>query len=394
MDAQHVLVINCGSSSLKLALIEPGSGQCRAQLLAERLGSATACVKWTGPDGVKRSRELPGADHDHALSAALDALPDVALAAVGHRVVHGGEAFSDSVALDARSIAAIEACSDLAPLHNPANLAGIRAAMRRRPELVHVAVFDTAFHQTMPPRAYRYALPEALYERYKVRKYGFHGTSHAYVAERAAEALGRPLAQLQLVTVHLGNGASATAIRSGQSVDTTMGLTPLEGLMMGTRSGDVDPNLPQFLVDRAGMSLDQVSDVLNKQSGLLGVSGESNDMRNLLELEAKGHARAALAVDMFCHRVAKSVLGLSASLPELDAIVFTGGIGENAPRVRELAAGGLRVLGVKLDPSRNAAHGRSSGGVVSADGSRIRLLVVPTNEELVIAREALRLAAR
>ncbi len=386
-----VLVINCGSSSIKLALIEPNGGESPWQALAERLGSSDARVVLKPSGAAQRTVALPDADHVAALEAALAALPALPVAAVGHRVVHGGEQFAASVVLDAESIAAIEACSDLAPLHNPANLAGIRAALRLRPDLGQVAVFDTAFHQTMPERAFMYALPHALYERHKVRKYGFHGTSHRYVAERAAELIGRPLETLHLVTAHLGNGASATAIANGRSVDTTMGFTPLEGLVMGTRSGDVDPGLHEFLIERAGMTIDGVGDMLNKQSGLLGLSGESNDMRNLLELEAKGHARAKLAIDVFCYRLAKAILGLCAAMPQLDAIVFTGGIGENSASVRERAAQSLAVLGVRVDRSVNAEHGKHTRGVVSDASSRVRLMVVPTNEELVIAREATRL---
>jgi acetate kinase len=393
----HVLVINCGSSSIKLALLEPKSGETPWHALAERLGTSDARLVVTGKDakGAKdqkpRTIALSGAGHEAALDAALKELPEVPLAAVGHRVVHGGEAFTESVVLDDATIKAIDAVSDLAPLHNPANLIGIRAALKRLPELGQVAVFDTAFHHSLAPRAYTYAVPYELYEKHKVRKYGFHGTSHRYVSERAAELLGRPLAALNLVTAHLGNGASAAAIRGGKSVDTTMGLTPLEGLVMGTRSGDVDPNLHQFLVEHAGMTLEQVTDMLNKQSGLLGLSGASNDMRNLLQLEAAGNPRAKLAIDVFCYRLAKAVLGLCAALPSLDALVFTGGIGENAAPVRSRAVESLAVLGLRLDPERNQQHGRKTGGIVSDASSPISVMVVPTNEELVIAREAVRL---
>jgi acetate kinase len=393
MAQPHVLVINCGSSSIKLALIEPSTGETPWHALGERLGTREAQLSVTseGEGEQPRSQAISGAAHDGALDAALNQLPNLPVAAVGHRVVHGGEAFSESVVLDARTIAAIEACSDLAPLHNPANLSGIRAAMKRRPDLGQVAVFDTAFHHTLPPRAFHYAVPSELYEKHKVRKYGFHGTSHRYVAERAAELLERPLETLNLVTAHLGNGASAAAIAAGRSVDTTMGLTPLEGLVMGTRSGDVDPNLHQFLAEHAGLTLDQVTDLLNKQSGLLGLSGESNDMRNLLQLEADGHARARLAIDVFCYRLAKALLAMCAALPAIDAFVFTGGIGEHAAPVRERCVRSLAVFGVSLDAELNAEHGRNSSGTISAAASRVRVMVVPTNEELVIAREAMRL---
>jgi acetate kinase len=387
----HILVINCGSSSIKLALLEPESGATLWHAVGERLGANDARLVVNAKDQPSRTIPLANAGHEAALDAALKELPQLRVAAVGHRVVHGGEAFTESTILDDRTIEAIEACSDLAPLHNPANLIGIRAAMKRLPDLGQVAVFDTAFHHSLPPHAYTYAVPYELYEKYKVRKYGFHGTSHAYVSERAAELLGRPLASLNLVTAHLGNGASAAAIRGGKSVDTTMGLTPLEGLVMGTRSGDVDPDLPQFLVEHAGMTLEQVTTMLNKQSGLLGLSGASNDMRNLLQLEAAGNPRAKLAIDVFCYRLAKGVLALCAALPSLDALVFTGGIGENAAPVRSRAVQSLAILGLRLDPDRNQRHGRDSAGLVSDASSRISVMVVPTNEELVIAREAVRL---
>ena len=391
MPDAYVLVVNCGSSSIKLALIDPESGTCPWRAHAERLGTPDARLNLSSLEAARGSTELPGADHDRALDVALAALPALEVAGAGHRVVHGGELFADSVVLDDRSIAAIAACSDLAPLHNPANVAGIRAALRTLPNIGHVAVFDTAFHQTMPARAYMYALPYALYERHRVRRYGFHGLSHRYVAETSAELLGRPLQEVNLITAHLGNGASATAVSRGQSVDTTMGLTPLEGLVMGTRSGDVDPNLHSFLVAHTGMDLAGVSELLNEKSGLLGLSGESNDMRTLLELESQGHARASLAIEVFCYRLAKALLGLSAALPTLDALVFTGGIGENAAAVRERTVHRLAIAGAKLDARLNEAHGRSSGGIISRPDSRVTVLVVPTHEELVIAREAVRL---
>jgi acetate kinase len=394
MSSPHVLVVNCGSSSIKLALIEPKSGAEPWHALGERLGSSggkDAKLTLSPRNAESRTIALEKATHEAALDAALAALPKVELAAVGHRVVHGGEAFSESVVIDARAIEAIEACSDLAPLHNPANLIGIRAARERLPDLGQVAVFDTAFHHTLPAHAYLYAVPYGLYEKRKVRRYGFHGTSHRYVSERAAELLGKPASELNLITAHLGNGASAAAVRGGKSADTTMGFTPLEGLVMGTRSGDVDPNLHAYLVEHAGMTLEEVTDLLNKQSGLLGLSGASNDMRNLLQLEAAGNTRAKLAIDVFCYRLAKGVLGLCAALPSLDALVFTGGIGENAAPVRERSVRALSVLGASLDPRLNAEHGRTSGGVVSDAASKIRVMVVPTNEELVIAREAARL---
>jgi acetate kinase len=389
VTARNVLVINCGSSSLKFALIEPISGQVLAHGLAERLSTEQAVLSTHG-EGVQPLRA--GSGHAEALDAILAGLGERPVSAVGHRVVHGGEAFSDSVVLDADSIRQIKACSELAPLHNPANLSGIEAARRRYPDVSHVAVFDTAFHQTLPPRAYLYAIPYELYEKYKVRRYGFHGTSHRYVAGEAARLLGKPLEDLELVTAHLGNGCSASAIRGGRSVDTTMGLTPLEGLVMGTRSGDVDPNLHEFLAEHTGSSLHEVTATLNRKSGLLGLSGTSNDMRTLLEASARGDARATLAIEVFCYRLAKAVLGLSAALERVDALIFTGGIGEHAAAVRAQTLANLRLLGPVLDADANAGHGAATGGRITHVSSRLLALVVPTDEEGVIARETARLA--
>jgi acetate kinase len=387
--ARNVLVINCGSSSLKFALVEPASGAVLSHGLAERLGSETPELR----AGGMPSRPLPAqTGHEGALDEILAQLGDSDVSAVGHRVVHGGEAFSDSVVLEPGSIRAIEACAELAPLHNPANLRGIAAARRRYPQVAHVAVFDTAFHQTLPPRAYLYAIPYDLYEQHKIRRYGFHGTSHRFVAGEAARLLGKAPSELELVTAHLGNGCSAAAVSGGRSVDTTMGLTPLEGLVMGTRSGDVDPNLHEFLVDHTGRSLHEVTELLNRKSGLLGLSGRSNDMRTLLEARDGGDGRAALAVEVFCYRLAKAVLGLAAGLERLDALVFTGGIGEHAAPVRAQTLASLRVLGARVDAELNADHGKHSQGRITQATSRLLSLVVPTNEELVIARETARLA--
>jgi acetate kinase len=367
----RVLVINSGSSSLKFALIEPETGAVVSHGVAERL-SATG--------------------HAEALERVFAELGDDArISAVGHRVVHGGEAFSESVLIDETTVQAIRDCAALAPLHNPANLLGIEAARRAFPGVLQVAVFDTAFHQTLPRRAFLYAVPYELYEQHKLRRYGFHGTSHRYVAEEAAKRLGRPLAELELVTAHLGNGCSAAAVRGGKSIDTSMGLTPLEGLVMGTRSGDVDPSLHQFLAERTGQTLAQITELLTRKSGLLGLSGRSNDMRTLLEARAQGDERAAIAVEVFCYRLAKTVLALCAGLERLDALVFTGGIGEHAASVREETLKGLAILGFELDPRRNLGHGRDSGGRITSDASARTALVVSTNEELVIAREAMRL---
>ncbi|HEY8944588.1 MAG TPA: acetate kinase [Polyangiaceae bacterium] len=388
MSEANVLVINCGSSSLKFAVVEPETGTTLRHGIAERLGTEGARLRIAGqPD-----RALPqSAAAPEVLDLVLPALSGLPLVAVGHRVVHGGEAFADSVILDATAIDAIRACIELAPLHNPANLSAIESARARFPSLPHVAVFDTAFHQTLPPKAFLYAIPYELYRQHKVRRYGFHGSSHRYVAGEAAKRLGRPLESLQLVTAHLGNGCSTCAIKDGRSVDTSMGLTPLEGLVMGTRSGDVDPNLHQFLAERTGQTLDEITDSLNRKSGLLGLSGRSNDMRTLLAAESDPRAR--LAVEVFCYRLAKSVLALCAALERLDALVFTGGIGEHAAQVRADTLAGLRLLGAEVDPEANATNGTTTDGRITSRKSSLLGLVIASNEELVIAREAARLLA-
>jgi acetate kinase len=383
-----ILVLNSGSSSLKLSLIEPDSGEVLAQALADRLHSNEPSLRFgSEPKAALR----PNAGHSDVLGDLLERLDAKRIHAVGHRVVHGGEAFSESVLIDASVVAQIRECAELAPLHNPANLQGIEAARAHFPSLSHVAVFDTAFHQSLPAKAYVYALPYELYERHKVRRYGFHGTSHRYVAEQAARQLQRPLHELQLVTAHLGNGCSATAVKAGRSVDTSMGFTPLEGLVMGTRSGDLDPSLHLFLTERTGMSLRELTDVFTRKSGLLGLSGSSNDMRTLLSAAERGDARAKLAIDVFTYRLAKTILGLSAALERVDALIFTGGIGENADPVRADTLEQLRVLGAEVDPELNATHGAESRGRITREASGLLGLVVPTNEELVIARETARL---
>ena len=384
----EVLVFNAGSSSLKCARIEPASGRVLDTALAERLGSGSARLDLRLGSG-RQCWELPGLEHDQALRRILEHFDVSSVAAVGHRVVHGGEAFRRSTRIDAAVLERIESLSSLAPLHNPANALGIREGMRLLPDLPQVAVFDTAFHQTLPPEAFLYAVPYALYEQHGLRRYGFHGSSHRFVAQGAAERLGRSLDSLELVTAHLGNGCSACAIRHGQSLDTTMGLTPLEGLVMGTRSGDVDPNLFTFLAERTGSSLEQTARMLNHESGLLGLSGVDGDMRAVLALEAQQHTRAHLAVLVFCHRLAKAILGLCAGLGRLDALVFTGGIGENAARIRELTLERLSILGLSIDRGLNAEHGVAAGGRITAPESRSPAFVVPTNEELIIARDTL-----
>ena len=382
--------MNSGSSSLKFSLIDHSTEEILVQGLAESLGSPDAVLHLSRAGREKEIHPIPNAGHGLAIATVMDQIDGSRIGAVGHRVVHGGEAFSGSIRINPAAIAAIRHCVPLAPLHNPANLAGIEAAMERFPALPHVAVFDTAFHQTMPRHAFLYAVPYAFYEEHQVRRYGFHGTSHRFVSAEAARLLGKNPADLQLITAHLGNGCSACAIKDGLSVDTTMGLTPLEGLVMGTRSGEVDPNLHQFLAAALGKSLDEITEILNRESGLLGLSGLSNDMRQLAEAAAQGHSRAALAIEVFCYRLAKGLLALAAGLDRIDALVFTGGIGENSAAVREKTLSHLRILGPIIDAELNATHGRHSSGTITAPHSRLLTLVIPTNEELVIAREAAR----
>jgi len=388
-----VLVVNCGSSSLKLALFD-GQHRKLASALAERLGQSDAFARIED-----REESIPleaNASHDQALSALVTALRDQGLmtsapTAVGHRVVHGGETFREAVLIDDDVIDAIEGCAALAPLHNPVNLSGIRATLAQFPEVPQAAVFDTAFHQTLPRRAFIYALPEAWYRDWGVRRYGFHGTSHGFMATEAARLLGRTPATTSVISAHLGNGCSITAIQDGISVDTSMGLTPLEGLVMGTRSGDVDPGLFDFLKSK-GVGAEEVHRVLNQESGLLGLSGQTNDMRSLCELADHGHEPSQTAIDVFCFRLARYVGAMMASLSHLDALVFTGGIGENSVRVRDETIKHLHLMGFELSPDLNTHHGEFSDGRIESPDSRFPILVIPTNEELVIAREASRLA--
>ena len=385
-----LIVINCGSSSLKFAVFPVGDETVLVKGLAERLGSPDA-VLTIKRDGETHYVPIPSATHHDALQVAIASMTGLNPRGIGHRVVHGGEEFTGSVVIDGNVMAAVERCSSLAPLHNPANLLGMSTARELFPDLPQVAVFDTAFHQTLPPKAFLYAIPYGYYEKLKMRRYGFHGTSHHYVSSEAARLLGKNPQATSLITMHLGNGCSACAIRNGRSVDSTMGLTPGEGLVMGTRSGDVDPALHQFLQDQTGMSLSEITTMLNSRSGLLGLSGLSNDMRTLSEAAANGHERAKVAIEVFCYRLAKSVCGLMAALDSIDALVFTGGIGENSAWVRNLTISHLKILGVELDSEKNARHGQSDGGWISSSASRIPCLVIPTNEELMIARETLRL---
>jgi len=395
-----VLVVNCGSSSVKLAVVDPRTGERSLSCLGERLGGPEAVAHLTTAAG-RRSTPLPAGSHREALEQLLGEvlagdLPP--LAGVGHRVVQGGSRFPASVRVDDAVLADIVELAALAPLHNRANAAGIEAARAVLPDLAHVAVFDTAFHQTMPERAYRYAVPARWYEEFSVRRYGMHGTSHRYVSARAAELLaptGRDPGTLKLVVAHLGNGCSATAVLGGRSVDTTMGLTPLEGLVMGTRSGDVDPAVLDLVSSRTGEDVHELVRQLNSASGLLALSGLSNDVRELTAAAEGGHAGAALALDVFTYRAAKHVAGLTVALGGLDALVLTGGVGENAVAVRAQLLARLASLGLHEDPAANAVHGRGGDpeGRITVAGDGPLAMVVPTDEELLIARDTVELVA-
>jgi acetate kinase len=387
-----VLVINCGSSSIKFSVVDHETSRHVIRGSVERIGQESAQLKYTTDQGTN-SQLLGAADHERALQSVVAMLTEQTnlrkeLLAVGHRVVHGGETFAASSLIDQQVLSAIENCNHLAPLHNPANLLGIRTAQRLFPELPQVAVFDTAFHQTLPQQAYIYAIPYNLYKEHGIRRYGFHGTSHRFVTERAAALLGKPPAECAFVSVHLGNGCSACAVLGGKSVDTTMGLTPLEGLVMGTRSGDIDPGLHAHLQEQLGWILDHITDVLNNESGLLGLSGLSNDMRELIGAAAAGNERAGLAIEVFCYRLAKAIAALFVSLGRIGTVIFTGGIGENASSIRARVIQQLGLFGFELDPERNAVHGARSNACITRDGVRIAM-VVPTDEELMIARETL-----
>lgn len=385
-----ILVINCGSSSLKIALFDQQLNKL-ASGLAERLGKDDAFATLQGrqePVGLPA-----GSGHKEALSALTSALQGCGLlddvpAAIGHRVVHGGETFREAALINDNVLAAIKDCVDLAPLHNPVNLAGIEATTALFPEVPQAAVFDTAFHQTLPRKAYLYAVPLQFYKDWGVRRYGFHGTSHQFMLNESARILGKTPATTSIISAHLGNGCSITAIRDGISVDTSMGLTPLEGLVMGTRSGDVDPGLFDFLAGK-GVASQEVHRLLNHDSGLLGLSGQTNDMRTLCELADHGHEPSQTAIDVFCFRLARYIGAMMASLTQLDALVFTGGIGENSSLVRKKTLAHLTLFGFTIDNELNDQHGSISDGQIEGADSQFRVLVIPTNEELVIAREAL-----
>ena len=389
----NILVINCGSSSLKYQLINSETEGVLAKGLCERIG-IDGMLTYQPEGGEKEKSEIAMPTHTEAINAVLAALTNEKsgvikslseVGAVGHRVVHGGEKFTSSCLINDESMKAIEECNDLAPLHNPANLIGIRACQELMPGVPMVAVFDTAFHQTMPDVAYTYGIPYEYYEKYKVRRYGFHGTSHSYVSKRTAEIVGKPYDQMKIIVCHLGNGASISAVNCGKSVDTSMGLTPLEGLVMGTRSGDLDPAIIDFVGKKEGLSLDEMNEVLNKKSGMLGISGVSSDGRDLEAAAETGNKRAQLALDVFDYRVIKYIGAYAAAMNGVDAIAFTAGIGENNIKMRKDVCSSLTYLGVKLDEEKNNVRGEER--IISADDSKVQVLLVPTNEELAIARE-------
>ena len=392
----NVLVINAGSSSLKYQLLNPETGDVLAKGLCERIGIDG---KFTYKPQVEGKETLKAIDvamptHSEAIQAVLDALVDpqngvVAsmseIDAVGHRVVHGGEAFAGSVLITDEVMKALEDCIPLAPLHNPANITGIKACEACMPGVPMVGVFDTAFHQSMPPKAYMYALPYEYYEEDKVRRYGFHGTSHKYVSQRAADMLGKPIEELKIVTCHLGNGSSICAVDGGKSVDTSMGFTPLAGLPMGTRSGDLDAGILEFLMGKYGYDIKEMVNILNKKSGVQGVSGVSSDFRDLENAFAEGNERAGLAVDMFNYGVKKLIGSYAAAMGGVDAVIFTAGVGENSKGQRMEIASGLEFMGIKMDAAANDVRGKEA--VISAADSKVKVLLIPTNEELMIAMD-------
>ena len=392
----NVLVINAGSSSIKYQLLNPATGELLAKGLCERIGidgRFTYKPQLEGKEAVKEA-EVAMPTHSEAIKTVLDALVDAKngviasmkeIDAVGHRVVHGGEKFAASVIITDEVMKTIEECNPLAPLHNPANIIGIKACQELMPGVPMVAVFDTAFHQTMPPVAYTYALPYEYYEKDKVRRYGFHGTSHKYVSQRAADMLGKPISELKLISCHLGNGSSVTAIDGGKSVDTSMGFTPLAGLPMGTRSGDLDAGILEYLMNKYNMNITEMLTILNKKSGVQGVSGVSSDFRDLENAFADGNERAGLAVDLFNYGVKKLIGAYAAAMGGVDAIIFTAGVGENSASQRMAIASGLEFMGVKMDEDANKVRGEER--VISAVDSKVKVLPIPTNEELMIAMD-------
>jgi acetate kinase len=390
----NVLVINCGSSSLKYQLMNMQDETLLAKGLVERIGIEGSVLKHEKEGRDKEVIMVPMKNHKDALNEVLKALVDEnygavksldEIDAVGHRVVHAGEKYSGSVLITEDVMAALEECIDLAPLHNPPNIMGVEAIQELIPTVPNVGVFDTAFHQTMPPQAYIYPIPYEYYEKYKVRRYGFHGTSHRYVAERAADMMGKPMSELRLISCHLGNGASVTAIKNGKSVATSMGFTPLEGLIMGTRCGDIDPAIITFLMEKENLDIEGINNVLNKKSGVLGISGVSSDFRDIENAAKDGNERAALALETFDDRVRQYIAAYAAEMGGVDAVIFTAGLGENSITNRADICKNLEFMGLKVSDERNNVRGKET--FINADDSKVKVLVIPTNEELMIARD-------
>ena len=395
----NVLVINCGSSSLKYQLIETDSEKVLAKGLCERIGIDGSMLTHQPGDGEKIKTEVDMPNHTVAVKLVIDALTDKEhgvikdlkeIDAVGHRMVHGGEEFAGSVVITEEVLAAVESCNDLAPLHNPANIIGVRSCQEIMPGVPMVGVFDTAFHQTMPKKAYLYGIPYEYYEKYKVRRYGFHGTSHDFVSKRTAEFLGKDRKDMKIIVCHLGNGASISAVKNGECVDTSMGLTPLEGLIMGTRSGDLDPAILEFICKKENISIEEMNTILNKKSGVLGLSGGiSSDFRDLGSAADSGNEQAKVTLETYAYKVAKYIGSYVAAMNGVDAITFTAGVGENNISARAEICEYLGYLGIKIDNDKNNVRGEET--VISTDDSKVKVLVIPTNEELAIARETVRL---
>jgi len=392
-----VLVVNCGSSSLKYQLFDMEKEEVIAKGIVERIATLPSYLVYT-LNNEKIKKEVIASNHTEAFKVVVNALLDEdkpviksidEIGAVGHRIVHGGERFKEPIIIDEEVIAEIERNNELAPLHNPAGLAGIRGSLEVLQNVPQIAIFDTSFHSQMPKYAYLYALPLRFYREHRIRRYGFHGTSHYYVAHRASQLVGRPIEELKIITCHLGNGCSITAVKGGRSIDTSMGFTPLEGLVMGTRSGDIDPAIPLYLIRDLNYTPEEVDNILNKESGLLGISEFSNDMRDVMGAAAKGEQKAELAMEMFCYRIKKYIGAYTAIMNGLDVLVFTAGIGENEPEVRELVCKDMDFLGISIDLQKNNFKGQERE--ISTLSSKVRVWVIPTNEELVIARETLRL---
>ncbi len=394
----NILVINCGSSSLKYQLFDMKDESVLAKGLVERIGIDGSILTHTTTGKEKEKIQVPMKDHKEALGHVLDALQNETFGAIksldeinaiGHRVVHAGEKYSESVIVTDEVMKDLEDCIELAPLHTPPNIMGIKAMQELLPAVKNVTVFDTAFHQTMPASAYVYALPYEFYERDHVRRYGFHGTSHRYVSQRAADILGKDIKDLNLITCHLGNGASLAAVKGGKSIDTSMGFTPLEGLVMGTRCGDIDPQIITYLMAKEGKTIEEMNNIMNRKSGVLGISGVSSDFRDVEEAAEAGNERAALALDIYHMNVKKYIASYAAVLGSVDAVIFTAGLGENGIESREAICENLEFMGLKLDTEKNKVRGKDT--IVSTDDSQVKVLVVPTNEELMIARDTLEL---